>query len=80
MTTAEEGTPIYAAQIRKCFADGKPTYDVRHIEAAMRMARPDGCLDSLTPRQFLYEVFHACSVIAELGPEDAEKLALSYGL
>ena len=69
-----------ADAIRKCFADGDPSYDVRHIEAAMRNASPASTLDALTPREFLVEVFHACSVVAELGPEDAEKLANSYGL
>ncbi len=69
-----------ADMIRRCFADREPSYDVRQIEAAMRDASPDGALDALTSREFLVEVFHACSVVAELGPEDAEKLVNSYGL
>jgi len=71
---------MYADSIRKCFADGDPTYPVGQIEAAMRLASSNGCLDAISPRKFVREVFAACTLIAELGPDDARELAWSFGI
>ena len=74
------GASMYAELIRRSFTDRTPPYPVGQIEAAMRCARHDGCLDSITPARFVREVFQACKTLAELGTEDSIMLAWSYGL
>ena len=70
---------MYQDSIRQCFAGPLP-HPVTHIEAAMRLASRDGCLDSMSPRKFVREVFSACRLLTDLGPDDAQKLAWSFGL
>ena len=71
---------MYQESIRKAFSNGEPPYPVGQIEAAMRCAQSDGCLDSISARTFLREVFQACTTLAELSQEEREGLAWCHGL
>ena len=59
-------------------AGGMTSYDPRHIEAYMRLQY--STLDHLDAATFKAEVRIACECIEFMGADDAERLALSYGL
>ena len=52
--------------------------DPRHVEGWMRLEH--GCLDGLSPSQFVAEVGVALQCIAAASTADSESLAQSYGL
>jgi hypothetical protein len=55
-----------------------PGYDPRHIEAFMRLQY--GTLDHLSRDQFKADVDLCKLCIDEIGVEEAEKIAASYGM
>ena len=55
-----------------------PKYDPRHVEAFMRVQY--GTLDHLPPDVFMNDARFCALCIDEIGKEEAEKVAKSYGL
>ena len=55
-----------------------PDYDPRHIEAFMRVQY--GTLDHLPTDQFTADARFCSICVDEIGKEEAEKVARSYGL
>lgn len=70
----------YADDIERCWANGKPPYDVGQIEAAMRLETRGGCLDALSDKQFVRAAFNACQLLGNLKEHERQELAWSYGL
>lgn len=64
----------YATQIKEIV----PELDPRHVEAYMRLEY--GTLDHLSPERFASEARTAASCVVMGGTDEAESLAVSYGL
>jgi len=72
---------MYANMIQGVFANGNPPYPVNQIEAAMRVLRHDGCLDSVSPREFVKLVFDACRELETFDNDSQrEQFAATFGL
>jgi hypothetical protein len=52
--------------------------DPRHVEAWMRLEHPT--LDGLSEGEFVRAMHAALAAVIDAGPEESERLALSFGL
>ena len=69
--------PTYSGY-QAIIAELAPGYDPRHIEACMRLQH--GTLDHLTREDFAREAQIGVEFIRQAGRDEAEALAVSYGL
>lgn len=69
---------FYQTQIKKALEQKGIEADPRHIEAFMRLEHPT--LNHLSAAEFAEEINIGLACIAEVGDEEAERTAQSFGL